>query len=89
MDEQPTTVYINADRIVSESGGQQSGRAAALASAKVIAHEIGHLQSYQRGAGFQGGETPAEAQEMDFDNWLNSGGMQKVENLPSYQALPG
>jgi hypothetical protein len=89
QDEQPTTVYINADRIVSEAGGQQSGKAAAIASAKVIAHEIGHLRSYQKGSGFQGGETPALAQEQNFDNWLNSGGMQKIENLASYQSLPG
>jgi hypothetical protein len=88
QDEQPTTVYINADRIVSESGGQQSGKAAAIASAKVIAHEIGHLRSYQKGLGFQGGETPAEAQEQNFDNWLNGIGMQKIENLGSYQSLP-
>jgi hypothetical protein len=89
QDEQPTTVYINADRIVSEAGGQQSGKAAAIASAKVIAHEIGHLRSYQKGKGFQGGETPAQAQEQNFDNWLNSSGMQKIETLASYQSLPG
>lgn len=83
----PTVIYLNADRIVAESGGQQGGQEAALATAKVIAHEKGHVASFNQQQGFVGGETPAESQEHDFENWLNSGGMQRVESLPSYQAL--
>jgi hypothetical protein len=83
----PQVIYLNADRIVSESGGQQGGQAAALATAKVIAHEKGHVASFNPQQGFVGGETPAENQEHEFENWLNSGGMQRVESLPSYQAL--
>lgn len=86
-DRDPTVIYVNADRIVSEAGGQQSGRAAALATAQVIAHEKAHVESYDPEQGFVGGETPAEAEEQAFDAWLQSGGMSQVENLPSYQQL--
>jgi hypothetical protein len=83
----PSIIYLNADRIVSEAGGQQGGQAAALATAKVIAHEKGHVASFNPQQGFVGGESPAESQEHDFENWLNSGGMKQVESIPSYQAL--
>jgi len=83
----PSVIYLNADRIVAESGGQQGGQEAAIATAKVISHEKGHVASFNQQQGFVGGETPAESQEHDFENWLNSGGMQRVESLPSYQAL--
>jgi hypothetical protein len=83
----PTTIYLNADRIVSESGGQQGGQAAALATAKVIAHEKGHVASFNPQQGFVGAESPAESQEHDFENWLNSGGMQRVESLSCYNSL--
>jgi hypothetical protein len=86
-DKDPSRIYINADRIVAESGVQQ-GRAAAIACAQVIAHEKGHVASFDESQGFVGGETPAEAQEAEFENWLNSGGMQRVESLPCYQSLP-
>jgi hypothetical protein len=85
----PATIYINADRIVAESGGSQSGKAAALAAASVIAHEKGHVGSFNNEQGFVGGEGPAEAQEQNFKRWLDSGGMQKVENLASYKSLSG
>jgi hypothetical protein len=85
-DKDPTVIYINADRIVNESG-QQRGKAAAIATARVIAHEKGHVDSFDEGQGFVGGETPAQAQETEFDNWLKSGGMKQIESLPSYQAL--
>lgn len=85
-DKDPTVIYINADRIVNEAG-QQKGKAAAIATARVIAHEKGHVASFDANKGFVGGETPAQVQEQEFDNWLNSGGMQQIESLPSYQAL--
>lgn len=85
-DKDPTVIYINADRIVGEAG-QQSGKAAAIATARVIAHEKGHVASFDQQQGFVGGETPAEAQEHEFDNWLNSGGMQQIESLPCFQGL--
>jgi hypothetical protein len=85
-DKDPTVIYINADRIVNESG-QQNGKAAAIATARVIAHEKGHVASFNDAQGFVGGETPAQIQEQEFDNWLKSGGMMQVENLPSYKAL--
>jgi hypothetical protein len=87
-DKDPTVIHVNADRIVQESGGQQRGRAAALACAQVIAHEKGHVASFNPEQGFVGGETPAQAQEQDFETWLNGGGLQQVESLPCYQALP-
>ena len=83
----PHIIYLNADRIIQESGGAQSGKAAALGCAKVIAHEHGHIGSFNEQNGFVGGEGPAEAEEQQFETWLESGGMQKVENLPSYKAL--
>lgn len=83
----PTVIYINADRIVAESG-QQRGKAAALACARVIAHKKGHVASFDAVQGFVGGESPAQVQEQDFDNWLNSVGMQQIELLPCYQGLP-
>ncbi|MFW9879124.1 MAG: DUF5661 family protein [Candidatus Thorarchaeota archaeon] len=85
-DKDPTVIHINADRIVQEAG-QQQGKGAALACARVIAHEKGHVASFDPQQGFQGGEAPAERQEQDFDNWLNSGGMQQVENLPCFRGL--
>ena len=85
----PKTIHINADRIVAESGGQQNGKAAALAAASVIAHEKGHVASFTDEQGFVGGESPAEAQEQELKQWLNSGGMSRIENLPSYQSLTG
>ena len=86
-DKDPSVIYINADRIVAESGHQR-GRAAAIGCAQVIAHEKGHVASFNPEQGFVGGETPAEAQEHDFETWLNSGGLQQIESLPCYQALP-
>jgi len=83
----PTVIYINADRIVAESGGQQSGQSAALACARVIAHEKGHVESYDDQQGFVGGEAPAEAQEQEFDAWVNGGGMQQIQSLPSFTNL--
>jgi hypothetical protein len=83
----PHIVYINADRIVSESGGKQNGQVVAVSAARVIIHEIAHVQSFNQEQGFVGGEVPAQQAERDFDNWLSSGGMKRVEALPSYQAL--
>ena len=76
----PTVIYLNADRIVGEAG-QQNGKAAAIAAARVIAHEKGHVASYDQEKGFVGGESPAETQEHEFDNWLNSGGMQQIDSI--------
>lgn len=86
-DKDPTVIYLNADRIVAESGGKQGGKEAAIATAKVIAHEKGHVASFNPQQGFVGGESPAEAKEQEFENWLNSGGMKQIENLPSYKNL--
>lgn len=88
-DKDPSRIYINADRIVAEAGGQQSGRAAALACAQVIAHEKGHVASFDEEQGFVGGESPAQAQEAEFENWLKSGGMKRIETLPCFQSLQG
>jgi len=85
----PTVIYINADRIVAESGGQQNGKAAALAMAQVIAHEKGHVSSFSPEQGFVGGESPAQTQESQFEQWLSSGGLNIVQNLPSFKNLSG
>jgi len=84
-----TVIYLNADRIVTESGGVYNGKAAALAAAKVIAHEKGHISSFDQQQGFQGGETPAEQEEQSFQSWLNSGGMERIQTLPCFQNLSG
>jgi hypothetical protein len=85
-DKDPAVIYINADRIIQEAGTQQ-GKAAAIACASVIAHEKGHISSFKEENGFQGGESPAIAEENKFKQWLGSGGMQIIEKLPCYQAL--
>lgn len=86
-DRDPTIIYLNADRIIAESNGDYQGKSAAIACASTIAHEKGHVDSFDPEQGFVGGETPAIAQEQAFEAWLNGGGMQIVEALPSYQAL--
>jgi hypothetical protein len=82
---EPGTIYLNADRIVNEAGSM-NGRAAALACASTIIHEKAHLLDLADGL-FPGGESPAEAAENQFKQWLESGGFQQIETIPSYQRL--
>jgi hypothetical protein len=55
----------------------------------VIAHEKGHVSSFSPEQGFVGGESPAQTQESQFEQWLSSGGLNIVQNLPSFKNLSG
>jgi hypothetical protein len=68
----PTVININMNRIMSESGGQVSGPTAVLAAATTIAHEKGHVASFNESQGFVGGEGPAEAEEGRVRAWIES-----------------
>ena len=55
----PTTIYISADRIEREFAQHPLERAFQMAS--TLVHEMGHIKS-----GFKGGEVPAESEEHRF-----------------------
>jgi hypothetical protein len=83
----PSVINVNADRIVQESGGAQTGPEAAIGAAKVIAHERGHVGSFETEQGFVGGEGPAEQEEARVEQWINAN-MQRINALPCFhQAL--
>jgi len=63
-----TVVHLNASRVKSElSGKPEEQQVDTLAS--IIAHEVAHVKSF-KGDQFVGGETPAQAAEKDFFNWV-------------------
>lgn len=68
----PTIININVQRILQESGGASAGPEAIIAAACTIAHEKGHVSSFDPKIGFQGGESPAEAEESKVRNWIES-----------------
>jgi hypothetical protein len=45
------------------------------------------VASFNPQQGFVGGESPAENQEQEFENWLNASGMKQVENLSIFKSL--
>ena len=60
----PAVVLINAGRIKTEVYSQSGKQAAIKAAARIIAHEVGHVRTFNPETGqFEGGENPAEAEE--------------------------
>lgn len=68
---EPTVAHINLSRITSETKGDNSKRNIVAALAVTIAHEIGHIKSWD-GKSFVGGEGPALAQESKVENWIKA-----------------
>jgi len=69
-DKDPAVVNINLSRIAQESGGPTAGPEATMAAAIVIAHEVGHVRTFDAQQGFVGGEGPAEAEEGRVRQWI-------------------
>lgn len=67
----PSVIHVNADKIVQESG-QEQGPEAAIATAITIAHEKGHVASYNMEQGFVGGESPAQQEENKVKGWIEN-----------------
>lgn len=70
----PAVINVNAARIQGQ-GGDENSMVRAIAG--VIAHERGHVKSFNPSLGFQGGEGPAEAEEKRI--------LQLIDNLPEYK----
>lgn len=71
----PAIININFGRIQNEAAGDEKSAVRAIAG--VIAHERGHVKSFNSSLGFQGGEGPAEAEEKRV--------LQLIDNLPEYK----
>jgi hypothetical protein len=69
--EDPTVVFINATRLKNELQNTPDDEMVNLV-ASVIAHEVGHVRSFNPEQGFVGGETPAEQEENRILNILRS-----------------
>ena len=71
----PSVVNINMGKIKQEGGND-----AVIAAATTIAHEVGHVKSYNQQQGFVGGESPAEAEERRVADWIkqNQGRLQDL-----------
>ncbi len=67
----PTIVNINLNRITSESG-PNAKREIIIGLATTIAHEIGHIRSFDEKNGFKNGESPAEAEERKVSAWIKA-----------------
>ena len=70
-DKDPTVVNINMSKINQQSGSENDINAV-FAAATTIAHEVGHVRSYNQEQGFVGGESPAEAEERRVATWIES-----------------
>lgn len=68
-DKDPSVIHINFQRIKQELSGK-SPEEIVSAVAEVIAHERGHVHSYDEQKGFVGGESPAEAEERKALDWI-------------------
>jgi hypothetical protein len=68
----PTVVHINLGRIVSETKKDNSKRNIISALAETIAHEVGHIKSFDSEKGFVGNESPALAMEQKVNNWIKA-----------------
>lgn len=66
----PTILYINLNRIVSESG-KDSKRNIIIQLSLTVAHEAAHSKSFD-GQKFVGGESVAEAEEQKVSNWIKA-----------------
>ncbi len=78
-DKDPSVVNVNMAKIKQEAGNTESPEAVA-AAATTIAHEVGHVRSFDQGQGFVGGENPAEAEEQRVAAWIqqNAGRLQDL-----------
>lgn len=66
----PAIININVARIQNEAKGSEIDMVKALAT--TIAHERGHIKSFDSNLGFQGGEGPAVAEEQRIANLINN-----------------
>jgi hypothetical protein len=66
QDKDPAVININMGKIKQESTSED----AAISAAITIAHERGHVLSYNESQGFVGGETPAEQEEKRVADWI-------------------
>lgn len=71
----PAVINVNLARIQNEAHGSEQDIVKALAT--TIAHEKGHVKSFDSNLGFQGGEGPAQAEEQRIANLIG--------NLPEYK----
>lgn len=74
-DKDPSIINVNMAKIK-----QESGPAAVIAAATTIAHEKGHVGSFENTQGFVGGEAPAEVEEQRVAGWIqqNQGRLQDL-----------
>lgn len=74
QDKDPSVININMAKI------NQQETDAVISAATTIAHERGHVQTYDTQQGFVGGEVPAEAEEQRVANWIqqNKGRLQDL-----------
>lgn len=68
-DKDPSVININMSKIKQEVGDTNSPEAV-VAAATTIAHERGHVMSFDEQKGFVGGETPAVAEEQRVHAWI-------------------
>lgn len=69
--EDPHVVHINLNRITSEAG-PNAKREIICQLAQTIAHEVGHIRSFDEKNGFKNGESPAEAEERKVASWIKA-----------------
>jgi hypothetical protein len=62
----PAVININMAKIKQESNSDD----AVISAAITIAHERGHVTSYNESQGFVGGEAPAEQEERRVASWI-------------------
>ena len=70
----PAVIHVNLFKIQDEINRYQESNASedeiVNSIAKTIAHEAGHVKSFDSELGFQGGEAPAEAEEKRMSNLI-------------------
>lgn len=67
----PEEIHINLSRIANETKTDNSKRNIIVSIALTIAHERGHVKSYD-GEKFVNGESPALAEESKVSNWIKA-----------------
>jgi len=68
---EPDIIHINLNRILNETKKDDSKRNLVINIAISIAHEAGHVKSFD-GEKFVGGESPAQAEENKVSNWIKA-----------------
>lgn len=69
QDKDPAVININLSKIKQQVGNINSPEAV-IAAATTIAHERGHVGTFDAQQGFVGGEAPAEAEEQRVGAWI-------------------